>query len=672
MKKLKIVLGDLSYDTPLMKGNLYTPLGAGYLAAYTHKIYGDRVDIKIFKEPSALLDYATREKPDLIGLSHYFWNSELNRMVTRRLRNEHGNTVTVVWGGPSIETDPEVLLQTCLSFPDVDYFVPDEGELGFANIVESLLSGSTIQDQLDGVVFEREGLLVSGKSIGLTTDLSTVDSPYLSGLLDSFLNSEHLPLLQTSRLCPYTCAYCVSGKNVGKLRSFPIDQIKAEIEYISERYKNLPNHMLYISDDNLGILDRDADIARYIRKVSQRSGWPKKVKYYSDKKFGKKAREVQSILGDMNFHGVMLSLQTANPDTLEIIKRRNMSIDQFNDAIAWARSRKLPLSTELIFGLPMETRKSFLDLIDKCVELKIDSIQCYNLIMCDGAELSRPSSRRKNEIKTRFRHISGSYTYLGEDFCAETEEVAVGARGYDMDDFRFFRVVSLLLFCTSYLRMHTLFFGYLKQLGIPFSGFIEKLFDIANAADAGHELSDFIAELKVSIDAELFDTRKELIDHLRRLSEDSGGNLPEPFKINPEFGCRMVQHSDGWVLNLLRRILSELYIGGDRQRILETADFLLELGAHERVAGEYLYSSAPLETEYDVVAWRSEGFCRPLDSYCIPKCHIEFIDSPALSDMRESLSAKYNSERVQQELYKNLRSYQLAARELVRRMVVAK
>lgn len=671
MKKLKIALGDLSYDTPLMKGNLYVPLGVGYLASYVNKIYGGQVDIKIFKDASALLDYAVSEKPDLIGFTHYFWHAELNRMVIRRLRSELGKKVKLVLGGPSIDDDPDALLRICLDFPEVDYFVPNEGELGFANIIGSLLSGTHLQDALDGVAFIRERTLVCGKAIGLSADLATIGSPYLNGFMDPFMLGEYLPMLQTSRLCPYTCAFCVSGKNTGKLRSFPIDQVKAEIEYIAKRFQGRPNHMLYISDDNFGILARDVEIARHIRFVSENTGYPKKLFYYNDKKFGKTSRDVHDIVGDMCFHGLMLSLQTENPETLKVIKRRNMSTDQLNEAIAWGRSKKMPISTELIFGLPMETRRSFLDLIDKCVEMKFDSIQCYNLIVFEGIELNRPASRQQYALKTKFRHASGSYAHLGDDFCAEAEEIVVGAASFDINDFRFVRTLNLLLYCTSYLRMHTLFFAFLKELGIPFSTFIEKLFDIENAAEIDKEWIDFIRELNLAIDAELFDTREDLIDHLRRFSEQSGGELPEPIKINPEFGCRMVQHSSGWVSNLLWRTLEKLLTGNDRQQILGLAEFLLKLGARERVAEGNLFYSAPVETELDVVAWRRDGFSKPLVSYRIPNCHISFTPSSGLVDMRTSLSTKYNSDRIQQELYSSFRQYKLSAADLIYHMTIA-
>jgi len=565
-----------------MKGNLYVPLGAGYLAAYASKLFGESVSIRIFKDPSALLDYAKREKPDFAGFSHYFWNKELNHLVSRKLRSMLDKSVTIVFGGPSIDSDPEMLLSTCQSYPDVNAVVPNEGEQGFANIIEALLSGAGFRDALDGVAFERDGGLLSGRSIGLSTDLDTVPSPYLSGILDPFMIGKYQPMLQTSRLCPYTCAFCVSGKNEGKLRAFPIEQAKAEIDYIASRYKDHPDLLMYISDENFGILDRDVEIAQHIQDASVNTGYPKKLFYYNDKKFGKTSRAVHDIVGHMCFHGLTLSLQTENPETLKAIKRRNMSVAQLNEAIAWGRSKNMPITTELIFGLPMETRQSFLELIDKCFEMNFDNVHCYNLIIFDGIILNRPRVRQQYEIETKFRHVSGSFLHLDDDFCAEAEEVVVGATGFDIDDFMLIRRINVLLYTISYLHMHTAFFAHLRQLGLRFTVFAEKLFDPANTSEAvDKEYADFISDLNTAIHSELFDTRDELVEHMRHFSEHAGGEIPEPVKINAEFGRRMVRNSNGWVARLLQRTLAKSLTGGDREEILEHAASLLQQDAKQ-------------------------------------------------------------------------------------------
>ncbi len=576
MRKLNIVLGDLRYNNSIMKGRQFVPLGAGYLTSYAKKVFGDSISIRIFKDPSDLLDYAKVNKPDLVGFSHYFWNTELNLLTTRKLRLLLGAKVKIVLGGPSIDSDPEMLLDTCNRYTEIDAIIPNEGEQGFTNIIKTILSGDGFRNAIDGVAFEQDGQLITGKAIGLSTDLSTVPSPYLTGILDQFMHGEYQPLLQTSRMCPYTCAFCVSGKNEGKLRMFPIEQVKAETDYIASRYKEYPNILMYIADDNFGIFDRDVEIAQHIRSVSEKTGYPNKLFYYNDKKFGKTSQDVHDIVGHMCFHGLTLALQTDNPESLKAINRRNMSVNQLNEAIAWGKSKNMPITTELIFGLPMETRQSFLDLIDKCFEMNFDNIHCYNLIIFDGIILNRPRVRKQFGIKTKYRHVSGSFLQLENDFCAEAEEVVVGASSFNIDDFMLIRHINVILYTISYLRMHTAFFAYIKKLGIKFTVFSEKMFDTTGINDnLDAEYIDFLNDLNRAINDELFDSREALVDHMKRFSEQSAVNIPEPLIINTVFGHRMLQNKNGWVARLLLRTLGKCINEDNKQLILSQGEALL-------------------------------------------------------------------------------------------------
>ena len=54
--------------------------------------------------------------------------------------------------------------------------------------------------------------LIQGKPTGLSMDLSKIGSPYLTGLLDDFMNTDYQPLIQTSRFCPYTLHFVFQVK----------------------------------------------------------------------------------------------------------------------------------------------------------------------------------------------------------------------------------------------------------------------------------------------------------------------------------------------------------------------------------------------------------------------------------------------------------------------------
>ena len=77
--------------------------------------------------------------------------------------------------------------------------------------------------------------------------------------------------------------------------------------------------------------------------------------------------------------GFQISLQSGNKKTLEAVKRRNLTEEDVNNAIKWAKDKNINTFTELIFGMPNETLLSFCETLDDSAKRGFDSIQCYSL-----------------------------------------------------------------------------------------------------------------------------------------------------------------------------------------------------------------------------------------------------------------------------------------------------
>ena len=391
-RNLNIMFGEFCYYNRHTLHERYTPLGIGIIAQYTKEQFGEDVQVSIYKSIDKFLDTAKEKAPDVIGLSVYYWNMALNKYVVNRIREMYGKNVLIVLGGPSIDNDiNEQHKFLSKEFPQADAVIINEGEIGFQNIIEKLFDSrdSLFKAPIDGVHFLSNGEVIQGLAVGTNIDLSTVGSPYLSGLMDEFMNSDYQPLVQTSRFCPYTCAFCVSGKLRGKLRGYPIEQVAEELKYVSKKYADRPHHTMFIADENFGILKRDVEIAELIKKCNMDYGFPKKVFFYNDKRFKETSRKVIEILGEINQGGLVLSLQTENPETLKAINRRNVTDEEIDDAIKWASSLNISTSPELIFGMPYETRDNFVNLLNKSINRGFDSVLCNNLFVMDGIELKR-------------------------------------------------------------------------------------------------------------------------------------------------------------------------------------------------------------------------------------------------------------------------------------------
>lgn len=501
-RRLKIALGDLSYLTPENRMNLYVPLNIGYLAAHAKQRFGKEVEIRLFKDPVRMLEHVRLEQPDLVGLSLYYWNHNLNAYVVRKVR-EH-TRARIVLGGASVDSDAQEQQALLARFPGVDWLVQNEGEDGFGQIVAHLLGGAP-------PVF----------SMGLSGDLARIASPYLDGTLDEFLHGDYQPLIQTSRFCPYTCAFCVSGKNRGKLRAFPIDRVREEIVYLAARYRDWPDALLYIVDENFGILERDLEVAQLLRDAHEHLNFPRKLFYYNDKRFTRISRQLHELLGHMCHHGVTLSLQSDNPETLKAIKRRNLSDEEIASALAWARDLGLKTSTELIFGLPMETLDSFLALLDKSARMGFDAIQCYNLIVFDGIEMNRAAYRAEHRIRTQRRLIHGAHLEIEGERIVESEEVVVSSRSFDFEDYKLIRKLNVLFHAIFIHGWNRDFFRTAVAQGESITGLLRAFMD--HCREPGWD--SFLAELNQAIESDLF---------------DPGGAEPaEPLKIQPVFARRL-------------------------------------------------------------------------------------------------------------------------------------
>ena len=142
---------------------------------------------------------------------------------------------------------------------------------------------------------------------------------------------------------------------------FDEERVFNEIDYIAKKCKNAVT--LFIADANFGILERDAAIAARIYKGYSEYGFPQNVAVQWNKtrpdRILKTAKEFKSIAP------VGASMQTLDDNVLSAIKRKNLTFEQILKL--QTDLEKIGIKeksfTELIIGLPNETKKGHLMLI---------------------------------------------------------------------------------------------------------------------------------------------------------------------------------------------------------------------------------------------------------------------------------------------------------------------
>lgn len=341
--------------------------------------------------------------PDLLCLSCYVWNHNQQMAIARRVKASHPHCV-VICGGPHI---PEAPGDFFTRHPQADVLVHGEGEVPFTALLRELLAERPTLDQVEGISFRRDGACVTtptGARLG--RDLP-VPSPYLNGSLDGFLgavNGDRIALWETNRGCPFACCFCDWGvRTKNKVRLHAMNRIAAEIDYLAaHRVADI-----YITDSNFGLFKRDREIAGMLVDVRRRTGYPQRVRI----QFAKTSNDTVFAISRLLFEndmlwGTTLSMQSVDLEVLDAIDRPHVEIQAYADLKNRYQRQAIPTYTELILGLPRETRSSFVGGICRLMEIGMhEDIRVFELALLPNAPLSQPDMRRRYGLETRRKPI---------------------------------------------------------------------------------------------------------------------------------------------------------------------------------------------------------------------------------------------------------------------------
>lgn len=444
-KEIVIYLADLAHNH--IPGNYTVPLNVAYIGAYIMKLFGDVVDLRLFKYPNDLLDACKQKKPDILGLSNYLWNKDLNFQIGTYLKEEYSDLL-ILLGGPSFRTGEKDMLLFLRKNEFVDFVCVFEGETTFANFVKKYIEKGT------DIIFEKDekisglAFLLGGKGeliyspSSLIQDLSEIPSPYLGGLLDPFLNKGLIPLFESNRGCPFSCTYCAWGISaLRKIRKFPLERLFEEMEYVSKKYPDSPYWIF--ADANFGIFERDVDIAKKINEIKKYTPGLGKVILWASKNSSERNKRISKYIGSL--YNQLMAVQTLDPIVKHNIKRENVKQDDIPLLIKYYMQNGIQTSTDVIGGLPGETKKSHMETLRKCFDYGFDFIGARVAILLEGSEMEKEKSRMEYGLKTAFRIRQGSYGEYGGIKSIEYEEIVRETSTLTKEDTLDFRLIHWLI-----------------------------------------------------------------------------------------------------------------------------------------------------------------------------------------------------------------------------------
>lgn len=244
MKPLKIHLVDPTHDTILLVSDTI-PINIGFIGSYAKTLYGNDIEVSLFKYPQTVIDALKTDPPDVLALSNYSWNSHLSERLAQIAKEINPHIITV-GGGTNFPHDGPQCRQFLMQRPSTDFYVELEGEIGFSNLIARILQardgGVALFDHpVDGCMFiepstraSNEPALIKGVRPPRIRDLDIIPSPYLNGMLDHFFDGRLTPFLETNRGCPFKCSFCHTGSDYfQKTNMLSVERVREEIAYIA-------------------------------------------------------------------------------------------------------------------------------------------------------------------------------------------------------------------------------------------------------------------------------------------------------------------------------------------------------------------------------------------------------------------------------------------------------
>ncbi len=220
--------------TTLHAKYVHASLALPCLVASCEGLAGVKTAIREFtinEPPERVLRAIVSAEADVVAFSCYIWNVEATLRLASDLKKVRPQMV-ILLGGPEVSHGTFELMDRN---PAVDAVIRGEGEETFRQWAEVLCEEEHAEawpgclKKIDGLTFRADGDIIATPDRQPASDLDAIPSPFAHGLVDL---AKPLVYYETSRGCPFSCAFCMSSLEKG-VRSFSMARIRSDLALLA-------------------------------------------------------------------------------------------------------------------------------------------------------------------------------------------------------------------------------------------------------------------------------------------------------------------------------------------------------------------------------------------------------------------------------------------------------
>ena len=327
---------------------------------------------------------------DILAFSVYIWNVDRVRRLIRDIRKIRLDSVEIWAGGPEATYYPESFLSP--ERAGVDICLLGEGEEVFSDLILQAVekrrgnSSDFAADSADSIACEglesmrglafrkNEGIINTG--LARPVDMNRI--PFLYSDLSLFSN--RILYYESSRGCPFSCSYCLSGRERG-IRYRNPDTVERELQFFLDHQVRQVKFVDRTFNANSDFAIR---VWTYIRDHDNGI-----TNFHFEIEADCMTREELELLQTLRPGLIQMEIgvQSANSTTLKSIHRKP-DLTKISDVMSALGSRQnINLHLDLIAGLPFEDLESFRHSFNAVYAMRPHQFQLGFLKLLKGTEL---------------------------------------------------------------------------------------------------------------------------------------------------------------------------------------------------------------------------------------------------------------------------------------------
>ena len=326
--------------------------------------------------PEAVLDRIRATRPQLLGISCAIWNITHIAGLLPDIRATLPGCV-IVLGGPEVSHRAQDALK---SYPQADLLIAGEGELPFARLLDAL-RGLIPPEEVPGLCYRRGASFVIREPF---THADMQPSPYSPAYFAAL--GGRIAYLETSRGCPYRCAFCLSGGEE-RLRTVPLERAYEEILLLAN--SGAGTIKLVDRTFNAGRA-RALDILRFIADHHGRE-IPPGVTFHFEIAGDLLDEDTLALIeaAPAGLFQFEIGLQSMDETTLRRVRRGTDMAHLTRQVTRLIRCGKAHVHLDLIAGLPGEGLAAFARGFDAAFALQPHALQLGFLKLIHGSAMRR-------------------------------------------------------------------------------------------------------------------------------------------------------------------------------------------------------------------------------------------------------------------------------------------